>query len=414
MTSETSATHFSLCEAGEYADGDVERESTMLQDIYRADWDDSTLFPPMMNPISIPVSPVVAVKNTCGSGGNGRVDRENCTVTGLEVQVLISAIDSFRTAVEHSTCRAEAAEARIEAQAAQLRDQTAQIKAMVEAKHDRPCMQCLDRITSEMQRAMHEVVHSVVNELKVSLQNVKDEFCYVTLKPKKAEEAQSKESIAVDANCPALGIDNQTDHCTPPAVLEPSSTAELEANNVLVDTAVECISEKVSRERVKGDIASQMSVSTDEASPSCSDQGKNFDWSLPDVGIEAERLPLPILRDPLQPKVPHIQCTRGSLEILNVSTTQSCARQSVERSASLGAFKYPHALAREKIVTPRSSRVRSAVSQWERKRPSLSSVGLEHPIPKAQPMERRRANSLWPFAVPMASVVAPSQLLPLC
>jgi len=345
----------------------------------------------------------------------------------MESQMLLSAIDNLRAALEHMTCRADAVEAGLGVINKELQNQTSRIETLADAMHGAQDSQDLGEFAAKIERDMQDTLHSLVAEIKVELQTSLQQFCCMPLYCQQVQPTQTKDAMCevyvTSCSSDNEGEDNIYDSTTVPEIR--ISDTELcsgfdNASNGSVPSTSPGGSSSPGGSLSSGGSLSPGGRSSPRGSTTCggndvwdgstdapplSDccllvgqaQGESSEVSskswehssrlagttIASVSSEAwehfSRLPIAALSD-----------MRRLMDGLR-NPAWSCGIQSgLPLGAVMGAQSF--SIGGDGVFMPRSSRVRCAVSQWENMR--RHRPGRAHSIPVL-----RTGASPWPFAV---------------
>jgi len=354
--------------------------------------------------------------------------REDCVFVGQDAQFWISAVDSFRLAFEHSMHRVEAVEARVEAQSALLQGIADQINALDTTNQREKCPNCVTQLTTEIQKAIQDVAHSVIDEFKVGVQSVIDGFG-------KAHHSKLEEkndgvvyNVAHNMDSLLLSTDDEYSCVGLRTPSEQSSDGEsprcgamgstISFMNNQVDSKI-CVGAPRSGDASPGSAIENVSCSFDQDTTPRRNIRKDATEGGSDtlqIGLSLStsvpRLPLPVSFCPQSVSMHQTKGTHGNSEQcphMIRSHAMPRVQSIVENYCHKGASNvsvHSHSLSNNNKSTAGGSRVRSAVSQWERMtscgpaghQQSTALPTLEVSVP-VQVFVPAPAESPWPFAV---------------
>lgn len=363
-----------------------------MHDIYRRDWHDANLFAADMSPLSflMNVSPPMKLRSPCPSAR--QMEGKKCTVTNVDIQALVNAVDNFRVAFEHSASRIESIEAKIDQMsdkldAISLRSETSMNGRSGSQKLLRP-----NPAPVQVKEVVQDVFCPQFDKLKKD--DCEAMIC-VPVKTSKDIREVDTWSVSTDDDVDFRGSFGST------VSLEQNSnvgSCRFISDGSTVTSSLDCRgSEQNSNvgsyrflsdgstvtssldgrgqehmESLKSDVVpGTYKEKTDlwHSTHRCAEKSAHGD--IP-------RLPFPVLRGPCQAVMPNFLNLHGSARVVTEST----------RLQNKILFTAPTRSQSDSLIVdsaPQSSRVRSAISQWE-KMPIRSVIEIDN-------------SGKWPFAV---------------
>jgi len=298
----------------------------------------------------------------------------------MECQMLLSAIDSLDAAFEHLTYRTDVIEAGMETIGLQLQHQASQFEALIHAIGKVQEPQYRDSWCDFAARIAQNVAHSLVDEIKVELQSSLEELHRIRVDLHETSPTQIKHTTEVDVT--SWSTEDDSDLNNDDNIYGSSSDVDL--SNGLEDVPGSFTARSIDEEVQSPTTAAVISPSLDgpheEASGDSSNDGAQ-------CGLRRFA-------------IPRITCSSGSSETLcSPATSSSASTPSLQRTASLDApDRAQPSLTGPNVgnistnvgnITPRT-RVRHAVSQWEKMHHYCTGWGNSVPVSPAVRAEVER------------------------
>jgi len=318
--------------------------------------------------------------------GRGREDR---VFVVQDAQFLVSAVDSFRLAFEHSMHRVEAVEVRMEAQSQLLQALAEQINALNTANQAEQCANCSTQLTTEIQKAIHDVAHSVMDEVKVELQSVIDRFGKVHHSELEERNDGSLHKVAQEIDSRALSIDDEHSCIGTQTPSEQSIDGESKQCDAMVST-ISSISDpmdsQICMDASRSEDASPVLATQDGRSSIDQDTTpqRNLSSNATEAGSDTLQTGLALSTSMPRPPLPVSSCPQPvsvhQLKGAHENSEQCChmrrshatprVQSMVESYSHKGAANVSvgsHSFLNSNKSALGSSRVKSAISQWERR-----------------------------------------------